>query len=289
MADKSQKEKGDVFLDPKKEWKAESNCWMKKDLSSGLEVKKKQAAGQEKHGVEKEFQCEAKESKGTHRRDLSGVESKQGHGDELRKPSGSLQEKSNVESHHVQKTSEPLREKEPKPLPGITQGQNPTIKPQTGGHLNKEHSKSREAREAKAGGDPSTQSDQHSEPRDVPAPQGPSAQCAPAAALRPLGEGPEAGSSHGDRGQGTAVSPKPPLLFDLTLDSQNENRLSFPGQSVQRNTSATSGVSKKVEPSDPAAQRVYLTTQLKQKKVTADLPCALFLFLFKKIFLSLLF
>ncbi|GAB5575422.1 transcription termination factor 2 isoform X1 [Prionailurus iriomotensis] len=267
MADRNQKEKGDVFLDPKKEWKAESNCWMKKDLSSGLEVKKKQAAGQEKHGVEKEFQCEAKESKGTHRRDLSGVESKQGHGNELRKPSGSLQEKSNVESHHVQKTSEPLREKEPKPLPGITHGQNPTIKPQTGGRLNKEHSKSREAREAKAGGDPSTQSD-HSEPRDVPAPQGPSAQCAPAAAWRPLGEGPEAGSSHGDRGQGTAVSPKPPLLFDLTLDSQNENCLSFPGQSMQRNTSAASGVSKKVEPSDPAAQRVYLTTQLKQKKST---------------------
>uniref|UniRef100_A0A8C8XJJ1 Transcription termination factor 2 n=1 Tax=Panthera leo TaxID=9689 RepID=A0A8C8XJJ1_PANLE len=268
MADKNQKEKGDVFLDQKKEWKAESNCWMKKDLSSGLEIKKKQAAGQEKHGVEKEFQCEAKESKGTHRRDLSGVESKQGHGDELRKPSGSLQEKSNVESHHVQKTSEPLREKEPKPLPGITHGQNPTIKPQTGGHLNKEHSKSREPREAKAGGDPSTQSNQHSEPRDVPAPQGPSAQCAPAAVARPLGEGPEAGSSHGDRGQGTAVSPKSPLLFDLTLDSQNENRLSFPGQSVQRNTSVASGVSKKVEPSDPAAQRVYLTTQLKQKKST---------------------
>ncbi|XP_045334758.1 transcription termination factor 2 isoform X3 [Leopardus geoffroyi] len=267
MADKNQKEKEDVFLDQKKEWKAESNCWMKKDLSSGLEVKKKQAAGQEKHGVEKEFQCEAKESKGTHRRDLSGVESKQGHGDELRKPSRALQEKSNVESHPVQKTSEPLREKEPKPLPGITHGQNPTIKPQTGGRLNKEHSKSREPREAKAGGDPSTQPD-HSEPRDVPAPQGPSAQCAPAAAARPLGEGPEAGSSHGDRGQGTAVSPKPPLLFDLTLDSQNENRLSFPGQSVQRNTSATSGVSKKVEPSDPAAQRVYLTTQLKQKKST---------------------
>lgn len=288
MADKNQKEKEDVFLDQKKEWKAESNCWMKKDLSSGLEVKKKQAAGQEKHGVEKEFQCEAKESKGTHRRDLSGVESKQGHGDELRKPSRALQEKSNVESHHVQKTSEPLREKEPKPLPGITHGQNPTIKPQTGDRLNKEHSKSREPREAKAGGDPSTQPD-HSEPRDVPAPQGPSTQCAPAAAARPLGEGPEAGSSHGDRGQGTAVSPKPPLLFDLTLDSQNENRLSFPGQSVQRNTSATSGVSKKVEPSDPAAQRVYLTTQLKQKKVTADLPCALFLFLSKKIFLSLLF
>jgi hypothetical protein len=66
----------------------------------------------------------------------------------------------------------------------------------------------------------------------------------------------------------TSSEPGSPLLFDLTEDSQKEENLQFPDQSVKRRVSATSGVPKKIEPSELAAQRVHLTTQLKKKKVT---------------------
>ncbi|KAF0886606.1 TTF2 factor, partial [Crocuta crocuta] len=268
MADQNPEEKGDVLLDQKKERRPESNCWMKKDVSSGLEVKKKPPAVQEKHQGEKmQFQREVKEKEEAHRRNLCDVKPKQGHGDALRKPSGSLQEKSNVESHHVQRESEPLRQQETKPLSGLTHSLNATSKPQKGERLSEEHSSGREAGETKAGGAPNTQTARRPEPRDAPAPGGPCARWAPAAG-RSLRAGPDADSSHGDRGGGHTVSPKPSLLFDLTLDSQKENHLLPPGQSGQRNPSPAPGVSKKVEPSDPAAQRGYLTTQLKQKKST---------------------
>ncbi|XP_027957765.1 transcription termination factor 2 [Eumetopias jubatus] len=262
MNDKKEKEKGDVLLDQKKEWKPEPNCWTKQDLSSGLEVKKKQPAPQEQlQGEKTEFQCEAKENEGTHTRNLSEVKSKQCRGEGLRKPSGFLQEKSHVESQPVQKKSEPLREKETKPLPGIIHSQNPISKPRKGEHVSKEHPKSREARETKARDEPGSQTTRQSEPGDGPAPP---------ATGRSLGQRPEAASSHGDREENNAVftSSEPPLLFDSTPDSHKEENLPFPGQSVQRKPSPASGVSRKVEPSDPAAQHVYLTTQLKQKKNT---------------------
>ncbi|XP_058897301.1 transcription termination factor 2 isoform X1 [Kogia breviceps] len=275
-ADKKQREKRDPLLDQKKEQKPESKCCMEKDLSSGPAVKEKQSAVQEtQRGEKTEFHSAAKEVERMHNRKLFEMKSKQVRGNELREPSAS-QEKSNGESHSVQKESEPPREKETKPLPRIVQ-------PLKGGHLSKEHPKSWEARETKSKNDASTQTLQKSllqghlqaklESRDMPAPKGPAAQPAPLAAGHPQGERRDADTSSGDTEEDTAVvfvSSKPgrPLLFDLTLDSQKEENLKFPGQSVQRKISPDSGVSKKGESSDPEAQRVYLTTQLKQKKST---------------------
>ncbi|XP_034510060.1 transcription termination factor 2 isoform X3 [Ailuropoda melanoleuca] len=270
MADKKQKDKGDGLVDQKKERKPESNRRMKQDLSCGLEVKRKQPAPQEQQREEKtECQWEARETEGTHTRDPSEAKPEQRRGEEQRKPSGPLQEKSDVESHRVQKKSEPLREKETKPLPGSIHSQNPISKAQKGEHVSKEHPKSREARETKARDDPSSQTNRQSEPGDGPAP-GPASTCAPPGVGRSLGQRPQAASSHGDHEENNAAfgSSKPPLFFDSTLDSRKEGNLPFPGQSVQRKTSPASGVSRKAEPSDPAAQRVYLTTQLKQKKST---------------------
>ncbi|XP_010966453.1 transcription termination factor 2 isoform X1 [Camelus bactrianus] len=276
-ADRKQQEKGDLLLDPKKERKPESNCWREKDLSPGLAVKEKQPVVQEKPQGEKTvFRGEAKETEGTHERNLLEVQSRQVHGSEPRKPSVSPLE-SDGESHYAQKESEPLREKEARPR--IVHHHDPVSQPLLGGQLSKEHPKTWEARETRAKDDPSAQTLQRrppqghcpapSETRDVSAPKEPAPQPAPPAAGRPRGERPDADtSSDSKEDDAVSVSSKPgsPLLFDLTPDSQRKENLKFPGQSVQRNT--VLGVSKKGEPSDPAAQRVYLTTQLKQKKST---------------------
>ncbi|KAM9686889.1 transcription termination factor 2 isoform 3-T3 [Trichechus inunguis] len=282
MVDKKQREKGDQIFNQKKEQKPESKCWMEKALSSGMVVKKKQSAVQEKkQGERREFQCEAKETEGSHKRNVSEVKPKQCPGNELRKPSASSQEKSNGESGDVQNESEPLREKETKLLPLNVHSQNSVSKPQKGGHLSRDHPKNWEARETKAKDDSSTQTVQkrlphgnfqtQSETPDVPALQGPATQSAPAAAGLSRGEGRKADtSSDGSEEEGVIfVSFKPgnPPL-DLTLDSQKKENLKLSHQSEQRKVSPISGVSRKVEPSDPAAQRVYLTTQLKQKKST---------------------
>ncbi|XP_032468335.1 transcription termination factor 2 isoform X6 [Phocoena sinus] len=278
-ADKKQREKRDPLLDQKKEQKPESKCWMEKDLSSGLVVKEKQSAVQEtQRGEKTEFHSAAKEVEGVHKRNLSETTSKQVRGNELREPSAS-QERSNGERHSLQKESEPPREKETQPLPRIVHSQHPISQSLKGGHLSKEHPKSWEARETKAKNDTSTQTLHKSllqghlqaqpETRGTPAPKGPAAQPAPLAAGHPQGEMRDADTSSGDSEEDDVfVSSKPgsPLLFDLTLDSQKN--LQFPGQSVQRKISPDSGVSKKGESSDPEAQRVYLTTQLKQKKST---------------------
>ncbi|KAB1273780.1 Transcription termination factor 2 [Camelus dromedarius] len=276
-ADRKQQEKGDLLLDPKKERKPESNCWREKDLSPGLAVKEKQPVVQEKPQGEKTvFRGEAKETEGTHERNLLEVQSRQVHGSEPRKPSVSPLE-SDGESHYAQKESEPLREKEARPR--IVHHHDPVSQPLLGGQLSKEHPKTWETRETRAKDDPSVQTLQRrppqghcpapSETRDVSAPKEPAPQPAPPAAGRPRGERPDADtSSDSKEDDAVSVSSKPgsPLLFDLTPDSQRKENLKFPGQSVQRNT--VLGVSKKGEPSDPAAQRVYLTTQLKQKKST---------------------
>lgn len=110
-----------------------------------------------------------------------------------------------------------------------------------------------------------------SETRGVPVPKGLATQSALPATGPSLGERRGADTSSGDSEEDddafVSCQPESPLLFDRTLDSQKDSR-EFPSQSAQRKTSPASGVSKEVEPSDPAAQHVYLTTQLKQKKST---------------------
>ncbi|XP_014635367.1 PREDICTED: transcription termination factor 2 [Ceratotherium simum simum] len=283
MADKKQGKKKDLLLDQKKEPKPESDCWMEKDLASGPVVKEKQATVQEKQQGEKtEFQGEAKEIEETHKRNLCEMKSTQCQDNELRKLSVSPHEKSDSESHYVQNESEPLREQETKPVPQIVHSQNPISKPQEGEQLSKQHPKSWKARGTKAKDCPSMQAIQKGpfqghfqvqvETRDRPAPRGPAAQSAPQAAGRSLGERRGADISSGDSEEDDVVfvssEPGSPLLFDLTPDSQKKEDFKFSGQSVRRKVSPALGVSKKVEPSDPAAQRVYLTTQLKQKKST---------------------
>lgn len=285
MVGKKQSEKGDPPLIQKKEQKPESNCQTEKDVSHGLVVKKK-AAGQGKPlGEKTELHCEAKKVEGTHKRDLSEIKSKPCHGDELRKPSASHQEKPIGESHHVQKESEPVREKETKPLPQVAPSQKPMNKPPGAGHLSKEQPKSWEARETKAKDAPSTQATQkrlqghcpaQAEARPVPAPKAPAPQSAPQAAGPSLGARQESDTSSSDSEEDVIfVSSQPgyPSLSDRTSDSRKKENLQFPGHTGQRKMSPASGAPKKVEPSDPAAQRAYLTTQLKQKKVSA--ACAL--------------
>ncbi|XP_036128564.1 transcription termination factor 2 [Molossus molossus] len=282
MTDKKQREKIDPLLGQKKEQNPESNCWMEKDLSSGLVVKEKLAGQEKPRGEKTELRCEAKETEERHKRNPFEIQSKQCHGNELRKPSTSPQEKPNAGSH-VQKESEPQREKKTKPLPQIVHSQNPMNKPLEAEHLSKEQPKSWEARETKAKDDPSTQTTQkrlpqghvqaQSEPRRAPAPKGPAAQSVPPAAGPSLRERREVDTSSDDSEEDDVVfvSSRPGncSVLDVISDSQKKENLPFPGQTGQRKVSPASGVSKKVvEPSDPAAQRAYLTTQLKQKKST---------------------
>ncbi|XP_019517015.1 PREDICTED: transcription termination factor 2 isoform X1 [Hipposideros armiger] len=278
MADK-QREKGDPPLDQKKEKRTEANCWKEQELSSGLGVKKKQSAAQEKQqGQKAELQWEAKEAEGTHKRNLFEMKSRQRHGDELRKPPASPQEKSNGKSYSVPKEPEPLRVQETRTLPQNVHSQNPKSKPQQGEQLSKEHPQGWEAGETKAKDNPSMRSTQKrlpghfqvpSETRGVPVPKASATQPAPLAAGHSLGKRRETDASSSDSEDDDFVSCQPgsPLLFDSSPDSQKDNH-KFPSQSVQRKMSPASGVSKRIEPSDPAAQRTHLTTQLKQKKST---------------------
>ncbi|MBZ3878251.1 Transcription termination factor 2 [Sciurus carolinensis] len=254
MAGKKSREKGDQPLDQK----PESNCWVEKEVSSGLVIKKKQSEVQEK-----QQQQRTEETKGiTYRQHL---------GNELRGPSASPQ-KSDGESKDVQNKSESSREKETQLLPHKFHGQNPVSQPQKGEALSKGHIKNLEAKEAKAKDGPGMQTFQKRLPQghfqapsetQGPAPKG---QAAPGLSL---GEGRHAASSSGESEEDdVSCIPGSPLLFDLTMNSQKTENLQLPVQSMQRKISAASDVSKRVESSDSAAQRVYLTTQLKQKKST---------------------
>ncbi|KAL0604887.1 Transcription termination factor 2 [Plecturocebus cupreus] len=279
MTDKRQKEKGDQLFDQKKEQKPEP---MEKDLSSGLVLKKKQSVVQEKKQEERtEVHREAEETGGTHKRNFSEIKAKQCHCNELTRPSASSQEKSSGKSQDVQRESEPPREKETQLLPERVNSHNPVSKPQKGRPLSKEY-KNWEAKETKAKDDPSAQATQKILPREhlkespethvVPAPGGPVAQAAPAAPGLSLGEGREAATSSDEEEEDDVVfvssKPASPLLFDSAVDLQRKENLQFPDGSVQRKVLPASDVSQKVERSDPAAQRVYLTTQLKQMKST---------------------
>uniref|UniRef100_A0A8I4A3N0 Transcription termination factor 2 n=1 Tax=Callithrix jacchus TaxID=9483 RepID=A0A8I4A3N0_CALJA len=277
-SDERQREKGDQLSDQKKAPKPEP---MEKDLSSGLVLKKTQPVVQEKKQEEgAEIHREAEETGGTRTRNFSEIRSEQCHHNELTRSSASSRENSSGKSQDVQRESEPLREKETQLLPQGVNSQNPVSKSQKGGPLSKEY-KDWEAKETKAKADPSTQATQKILPREhlqespethgVPAPGGPVAQAATAAPRLSLGEGREAATSSDEEEEANVfVSSKPasPLLFDSALDLQRKENLQFSDRSVQRKVPPASDASKKVEPSDPAAQRVYLTTQLKQKKST---------------------
>ncbi|XP_032105502.1 transcription termination factor 2 isoform X2 [Sapajus apella] len=278
-ADKRQKEKGDQLFHQKREQKPEP---VEKDLSPGLVLKKKQAVVQEKKQEEgAEIHREAGETGGTHKRNFSEIKSKPWHRDELTRSSASSQENSSGKSQDVQRESEPLREKETQLLLQRVNSHNPVSKPQKGGPLSKEY-RNWEAKETKAKDDPSTQATQKILPQEhlqespethrAPAPRGPVAQAAPAAPGLSLGKGREAATSSDEEEEDDVVfvssKPASPLLFDSALDLQRKENLQFPGRSVQRKVPPASDVSEKAEPSDPAAQRVYLTTQLKQKKST---------------------
>ncbi|XP_053448178.1 transcription termination factor 2 isoform X2 [Nycticebus coucang] len=281
MAGKKQRESGDQLLfSRKKEQNPESNCRIGKELSSGPVIKKKQSVVAEKKQEERaEFQCEAKETDRTHRRNFSDVTSRQCHGSEP-KSSASVQEKSNGKSQDVHRQPEPLRGKKTQLLPQSVHSQGPVGKPQKGGQLSKEHLKNGEAKGMKAGTDPGSQAvperppqghlQAQPETRGVPAHEAAAAEAAPAAPELYLGEGRKAGTSSSDSEDDdvfVSSTPGSPLLFDSPLDSQKKTNLPLPDQSVQEKIPA-SGVSRKAEPSDPAAQRAHLTTQLKQKKST---------------------
>uniref|UniRef100_I3MGE3 Transcription termination factor 2 n=1 Tax=Ictidomys tridecemlineatus TaxID=43179 RepID=I3MGE3_ICTTR len=248
MAAKKSREKGDQSMYQK----PDSNCSMEKEFSSSLVIKKKQS------GIQEEEQEETTE-------ETKGITSRQHPGNGPRGPSVSPQEKSDGESKNIQNKSESPREKETQFLPQKIHGQNQVSQPQKGDHLGKEHLKNLED-------GPSTQTFQKRLPQEhFQAPSGtqgpaPKGQAAPGLSL---GEGcPAASSSSESEEDDVSCIPGSPLLFDSTMDSPKSENLQLPVQSVQRKTSASLNVSKKKEPSDPAAQRVYLTTQLKQKKST---------------------
>ncbi|XP_036780354.2 transcription termination factor 2 isoform X1 [Manis pentadactyla] len=275
MADRKQSEK-----DQKKKQKPDSKCWVEKEPSSGLVVQKQPCAGPEQQRGEKpESQRDTGRNDGMHKRDLVETKSEECHGNELSKTSVASQEKSQAETHCVKNGPEPLRQKDIGPLPPVVLSQISIHKPQKGERLSRKHLQSQEAREPKADGGPDTRTIQRGQlqehvqvqpvPRDVPAPKGPAAQPAVLAAGHTLGRRQEtytSGSKGGDDVAGF-VSSKPPLFLDLSLNSQKET-MKVPSQSVQRKISPASGVSKKEEPPDLAAQRVSLATQLKQKKST---------------------
>ncbi|XP_003793870.1 transcription termination factor 2 [Otolemur garnettii] len=280
MADKKQRESGDQLFSQKKEQNPGSNSRLGKELSSGLAIKKKQSVVAEKKQEERaEFQREGREADNTHKGNFPDVKSRHCHGSQL-KSSASAREKSNGKSQDALRQPEPLGGKKTQLLPQSVHSQDPVGKPQKGGHLSKEQLKNREAKGTKVGTDTGSQTippqghpGTQPEPRGVPACEAAAAEAAPAAPELYLGERRDAATSSSDSEDDDVVlvssTPGSPLLFDSPVDSQKKKKnLPLPEQSVQKKIPPVSGVSRKAEPSDPAAQRAYLTTQLKQKKST---------------------
>ncbi|KAK7807818.1 hypothetical protein U0070_012052 [Myodes glareolus] len=242
-AEKKQKEKEDQVWDQKKEQKLKSNCSVEKAPSPDL-VTERQSGGVRKEQEEKaKFQLQTKKTE--------GMASKQGHGDGLQQTCV-VPQTSESENQDVPNMPEPLRGKETQPLPQKVPGENPKNKAQKEGCLSREQLRNGEA-QGRAGTDaPSAQASWEGAP----------GLC--------LGEVRHAASSSDDSEEEDGVSSRPesPLLFDLPVDSQKGGNLHLSDPCVQRQIPAASGVSKKGEPSDPAAQRANLTTQLRQKKGT---------------------
>ncbi|XP_075416089.1 transcription termination factor 2 isoform X2 [Tenrec ecaudatus] len=280
-----QREKEDQKLAQKLEQRPESKGSMESALSAGTGLKKDPSAVPEKqHEDSAKFPCEAKESEDPHQREPADGRPPRCLGNGPRKPAASSQEQSSGPSGDAPTEPAAWREKEARLLPVNGHSQNPIHKPQKGGHLIKEQPTPREATETKAKDDSKTQTvprrppDGRSwaprEPTAVPAAPGPAARSVPAAAAAAglsLREGWKADTSSDDsQGEDVIfVSSRPGKpLRDLTLDSQKKDSLKLPHQTEQRKISPNSGVLNKAESSDPAAQRVYLTTQLRQKQST---------------------
>ncbi|XP_005389109.1 PREDICTED: transcription termination factor 2 [Chinchilla lanigera] len=263
--DRKPREKGDQLLDQKKVQKPDSNCQMEKGLSCSLVIKKKQPGVQENEQGERiEAQCGEEEPEGN--------ASEQRNGNELRAASVSPQEKSDGEFQDVQNKSDLLRGKKAQLLPRTVHCQNPVNQPQKEGHLSKAHLKNCKAKESEAKDGPTTQNFQKRLPREHCQAQveahGPD-QKGPVAPGLSLGEA--ASSSDDSEEDDVALAsgrPESPLLFASTMDKEKKDNLPLPDQSAQRKIPIATSISSKVEPSSSAAQHVYLTTQLRQKKST---------------------
>ncbi|GAB1287919.1 Transcription termination factor 2 [Apodemus speciosus] len=261
-ADKKLRENREQLLDQKKEQKLKSHCRMEKDSSPDLVTTRHSGGDREEQEEKTKFWPKTK---------TEGMAPKEGHGEVLQgTPKGPQMSES--ESREVPNKPEPLREKETQLLVPSIPGQNPEGKVQKEGHLSREQLKNREA-QGKIGTDArSAQVSQKGLSQGSL--QGPSKTWRPAPKA-PVAPGLCSGAVHhvtssSDDSEEDSVSSRPgsPLLFDLTVDSQNKGRPQHSDQSVQTQTLAASGVSRKGESSDPAAQRANLTMQLKQKKGT---------------------
>ncbi|XP_038957991.1 transcription termination factor 2 isoform X1 [Rattus norvegicus] len=256
-ADKKLRENREQLLDQKKEQKPKSKCRMEKDPSSDLVVTRQSGGDGEEQEEKTKFRPKTKETE--------EMTSKQGHGEVLQGTS-KVPQISESESQEIPNKPEALSEKETHLLLQSIPGQNPESKVQKEGHLIREQLKNGD----KTGADAhSAQASQTGLSQGSL--QGPSKTWRPTPKAR-VAPGVCSGSVH----HATSSSddseddgrPGSPLLFDLTIDSQKKGSLQHSDQSVQRQTAAASGVSKKGESSDLAAQRANLTTQLKQKKGT---------------------
>ncbi|XP_006899638.1 PREDICTED: transcription termination factor 2 [Elephantulus edwardii] len=272
MAEKQQREKGDQLLDGKKEQKPET--------SSTVVKKNQSSVPEKKHGEKTEFRGRTVETEDTQRRNLSEIRPRHCLSDGLRKPTAASQDKSNGESHSIIIEPESRKGKETRLLSENVHTQNPISKLQKEGHISKEHSKTCEAGSTKVKDDSRMQTihkklsdgnvQGHSGRPEVPAASQATAQPAAPAAGLSWGEGQEAdtsSSSDSEEEDVIFVSSEPGnLLPSLTLVPQKKENLKLFSQNEHRKIPPVSGVCKKAESSDPAGQRVYLTTQLKQKK-----------------------
>lgn len=252
------------------EQKPKSDSWVEKDFSSGLALNSKRATIQEKQRLERrEIQSETK-IPGAPPKDLP-VPSREGHGGDRTKSSVSLPKKPNGESQLVKRGPAPPREKEIRTLPPVAPSQNPINKPPKIEPHSKEHPKNLETSktEDSRGSQTIRQVQLPGHVQALPGPvRGPAASATGLSWEARRAADPSSSDSEEDEAVSASQMPGSPLLFDETPDSGEKEHLKLSAQSVQKKTSAVSSVSKKVETVDPVAQRVYLTAQLKQKKVT---------------------
>ncbi|XP_054987494.1 transcription termination factor 2 [Sorex araneus] len=251
-------------VDQKKKQKPKSQCQVDKDCSSNPEVRKKQVATQQKQrGQKVEVSSDVKAIEGTDQKDLLVTTFTQSHDGDLTKSVASLPKKSHWNSQSVKEGSAPPRAEGCKPLPQIAHSQNPLGKPQNGAYLHKEHPRDLEAS--------STEHSPGTQTEHIQAPKGPVVRpAAPAARLSwEARRAVDSSSSDSEEDEGTSESltPGSPLLFDETPDSRKEDP-SLPAQDTQRRPVAVGDVAKKGATLDLGARRMYLTTQLRQKKST---------------------
>ncbi|XP_049621859.1 transcription termination factor 2 isoform X2 [Suncus etruscus] len=256
----------------KMEQKPKSDSWVEKDFSSGLALNSKQAAIQEKQRLEtREKQSETKEIPGAPQKDLLVISSREGHGGDRTKSSVSVPKKPNGEGHLVKKGPVPPREKEIRTLPPVAPSQNPISKPQKSEPHSKEHPKTLETSktEDSRGSQTIGQAQLPGHVQALPGPvRGPAALATGLSWEARRAADPSSSDSEEDEAVSASQMPGSPLLFDETPNSGEKEHPKLSAQSVQKNPSLVSSVSKKVETVDPVARRVYLSAQLKQKKGT---------------------